>query len=46
MFTGVDDDRVRITRAFAEMLMTDEELAGRATWARLDDGLDDWLGAR
>ncbi len=46
VFTGVDDDRARIARAFATILMTDQELAGRATWTRVDDGLDNWLGVR
>ncbi len=46
VFTGVDDDRARIAKAFATMLMTDDELAARSGRSQADDGLDDWLGTR
>ncbi|GAA2007912.1 GTP-binding protein [Nakamurella flavida] len=45
VFTGLDEHRARITRAFAESLLTDAELAS-ADWPGRADGLDDWLGAR
>ncbi len=44
--TGVGGGRQRRAQAFAEMLLTDAELAGAGDWSTMDDGLDDWLGVR
>lgn len=45
VFTGVDDNRVDLMRAFAGMLLSDREIAaGTAHWRSVPDGLDPWLG--
>jgi G3E family GTPase len=47
VFTGIDDSRVPLMRAFAGALLTDKEIAaGPQHWATVDDGLDPWLGER
>ncbi len=43
VFTGVGDERRRVRRAFASMVMTDAEMAADIDWRRTDDGLGDWL---
>ena len=43
--TGVDEDPGRVRAAFAEVLLTDAELAaGLATWAGRPDGFEAWMG--
>jgi G3E family GTPase len=47
IFTGTGNDRDRITGAFADVLLTDREIAaGPRFWRTMDDGLDAWLGDR
>ncbi|WP_020580400.1 GTP-binding protein [Actinopolymorpha alba] len=43
--TGIDDDRERLRTVFADVLMTDSELArGLDRWEGRDDGFSPWLG--
>ncbi|AZI58959.1 GTP-binding protein [Nakamurella antarctica] len=45
IFTGIDDDRMRIRSTFDRIVMTEAELAkGRQHWIQQGDELDDWLG--
>lgn len=46
LVTGTGPERVQRARAFAEMLLTDDELASGRDWSAVADGLDDWLGPR
>ncbi len=46
VLTGVGDGRAQRERAFADILLTDAELAADGDWTRIDDGMDGWLGVR
>jgi len=47
IFTGIDNDRQRIQRAFRDVLLTDAEIGlGNRRWLDMDDGLDPWMGER
>jgi G3E family GTPase len=46
LLTGTGPERAQRRQVFAEMLLTDDELASGRDWSTVDDGLDDWLGPR
>jgi G3E family GTPase len=47
LFTGIAEERASLVDAFDTVLLTpEEESRGLSPWRGLDDGLDQWLGAR
>lgn len=46
VITGVGVGSAQRRRAFADILLNDDELDSGQDWSTVDDGLDDWLGVR